>query len=78
MGRETVRIEEMRLRIPGLSAEEARTLGQDVARLLSEQLPRSGPTRHLGLLDLRTNIPQGTPRDRLAELIVQAIKKSLA
>jgi hypothetical protein len=68
----------MRLRIPGLSVEEARAVGHDVARLLSEQLPSSQRTRHLGALDLRANIAQGTPRERLAELIVQAIKKSLA
>ncbi len=78
MGREVVRIEEMRLRIPGLSREEASALGQRVAELLAEQLPRTARAQQLGALNLRTSIPLGTPREKLPELIVQAIKQSLA
>ena len=71
-------IEELHLRVPGISAEEAQQLGQRVALLLAERLPHSAHSQHLGALDLRTTIAEGTPRERLAEIIASEITKSLA
>jgi len=77
MASETIRIEELHLRVPGLSREEARRLAEDVARLVAEALPASGRSERLGALDIRTSIPSATPRDRLASLIAGSILEKL-
>ena len=77
MARETIRIEELRLRIPGLSVEEARQVGQSIAQHLAESIPASGRTEHLGALVMRTAIPAGTPREQLAGVIARAILENL-
>ncbi len=74
---ETVRIDELHLRVPGLSAEEARRLGEEVAWRMADALPVEGRVEHLGALDLRLTVPSGTPRDRLAEEIARAILQKL-
>jgi hypothetical protein len=73
MHAETVRIDDLHLRVPGLSVEEARQMGEEVARRVAEALPVHGRKERLGVLDLRLSIPYGTPRDRLAALIARAI-----
>jgi hypothetical protein len=75
---EAVHIEEFRLRVPGLSAEEARLMGEDVARRVAQTMPVHGRVEHLGVLDMKLSIPYATPRDRLAEEIARAIVKALA
>jgi hypothetical protein len=74
---ETVRIGELHLRVPGLSREEARQMGEEVARRVADGLPSCGCVSQLGALDLRLSIPRATPRDRLAENIAQAIIEKL-
>jgi hypothetical protein len=77
VARETVRIEELRLRIPGLSVEEARQVGQNIARHLADAIPAHGKTERLGALVVRTEIPAGTPREQLAGAIARAILENL-
>ena len=74
---EAVRIDELRLRVPGLSAEEGRALGTEVARRISEALPQQGRAEHLGALEVRLAIPAGTPANRLAERVAEEIAKRL-
>jgi hypothetical protein len=74
---ETVRIDELHLRVPGLSADEARRLGEEVARRVADALPVEGRVEHLGALDLRLTVAYGTPRDRLAAEIARVILQKL-
>ena len=77
MGYETVRIDQLHLRVSGLSEPEARRLGEDVSRRVAFGLPPDGRTEHLGLLNLRISIPSGVARERLVERIAEEILKSL-
>ena len=77
MNAETVRIDELSLRVPGISTEEARRLGEDVARRIASALPPDGRTEHLGALDLRVSIPHGMPRDQLAIAIARGILEKM-
>jgi hypothetical protein len=74
---ETVRIGELSLRIPGLSAGEGRALGAEVMRRVAERLPGKGASRSLSALDIKVKIPEGTPRHRLAETVADAILRGL-
>lgn len=78
MAGEILRIKELRLRIPGLSAEEARGLGDEVAQRIADRLPDGARPQQLGALDLRVMVPTGTERDRLALLIAEAVLGRLA
>lgn len=73
----TVRIEQMRLRVPGLSAEEAHGLGKDVARRVADGLPERIGKQNLGALGLRVTVPKGTPRDQMAALVAEAILQGM-
>jgi len=77
MGPDLVRIEELRLRIPGLGQEEARRLAQDVTRRVTEGLSAEVKREQLGLVDLRLSIPGGTTRDQLAARIAEGILQQL-
>jgi GGDEF domain-containing protein len=77
MPAESVRIDELILRAPGLTEEEARRMGEEVARRISGSLPVQGRVARLGALELRLTIPYGIPRERLAEQIAQAILEKL-
>lgn len=73
-----LQVDELTLQIPGLTREEARHLAQAVGDLLAERVPPDAPPRHLGRLYLRLPLPAATPREQLAELIVDAILESVA
>jgi hypothetical protein len=73
MPNETVHIDELYLRVPGLSMDEARRLSEEVTRRVADALPGHGRAGHLGALDLRVTIPHGTPRDRLALVVAEKI-----
>jgi hypothetical protein len=77
MARNTVQIEKLHLRIPGLSREEGQRLGADVAEYIAQSLPSSGRTEHLGALDMRVSLRRGTPRDQIARLVAQSILEKL-
>jgi hypothetical protein len=77
MARNTVQIGELRLRIPGVSREEAKRMGQDVAQRVSESLPARGRSEHLGAVDMRVSVQKGTPRDQIARLITRSILEKL-
>jgi hypothetical protein len=77
MPAESVRIDELILRAPGLTEEEARRMGEEVARRVAGSLPQQGRAERLGALELRLTIPYGMPYERLAEQIAQAILEKL-
>lgn len=77
MGADEVRIDQLTLRIPGLSAEEGREIGEAVCRKVADSLPPIDRPVHLDRLHLRLEIPAGTTRSRLSGLIAAAIAERL-
>ena len=77
MGVESIHIGRMHLCVPGLRPEEARWLGEEVARRLREELPRAARPQHLGALALRADVAAGTPPAEMAERIVAKLLESL-
>ena len=77
MAAETVRIDELVLRVPGLGKEEAQRLGQEVVQRIADRLPPQVRLRHLRALDLRVAISVRTPRRKLAQLITDPILEKL-
>ena len=53
-------IEELVLRVPGYTREEARQLGQEVARRVADGLSDQQSSVDLDTLNLRVNVPPGT------------------
>jgi hypothetical protein len=72
-----LQIDELVLRVPGLSEEEGRGLGEEVVRRVVDGLPAQQRDRRLGALDLSVSVPVGTSRSRMATLIAEAIVKGL-
>ena len=74
---ETVRIGELLLRVPGLSAQEGRTFSREVMQRVAQRLPDQGKVQSLGALDIKVRISEGTPRHRLVETVADAILRGL-
>ena len=70
-------IEELVLRVPGYTREEARQLGEEVARRVADGLFDQQGSVNLGAIDLRVNVPPGTSKSQMAKLIAEAILKGL-
>jgi hypothetical protein len=77
MPSDEIRIDQLCLRIPGLTGQEAHQLGEEVARRVADALPAYGRVEHLGSLDLRIFVRAGTPKDQLAQRIAEEILKRL-
>ena len=77
MARNAVQIENLHLRIPGISREEGRGMGEEVAERISQSLPGDGKRQRLGALTMRVKLPVGTPRDQIAKLIALSILEKL-
>lgn len=77
MARDTVRIDELRLRVQGLSAEQARILATNIAQRVADDLPLDGPARRLGALHLRVPAAPGTSRAGLEQMVAGSILKGL-
>jgi hypothetical protein len=74
---ETLRIDELLLRVPDLQPEQARRLAADVAARLARALGRMDmyPVPHGAALSVR--VPPGTPRSELARVIAGQILEAL-
>ena len=78
MEENTFRIENFHLRIPGLTPQEAHQVAIETAQRLAGRLPDRMTAFHLGALDLHLTIPAGTRRNRVRDLIVEAIIKRIS
>ena len=72
------RIDQLHLRVPGLSREQGKHLGITVARQLARQLPGITRSGKLSALRVRLTIPTGTPRERLGSVIAAGIIKKIS
>jgi hypothetical protein len=71
----SVRINELRLRVPGLSAEEGRSMGEELAQALAQGLPRQSTSQELGALNLRVMVASGVSRNQVVAEAARAILK---
>jgi hypothetical protein len=71
-------IEELFLRLPGLSREEARLVARDVAERVGHGLAEALPVTALGALELRLEVRAGASRDEMVETVARAILGALA
>ncbi len=78
MKQELARVEELCLRIPGLTRTEAQQVGRDVAERLAQGVSPRTRVQHLGALDLKVTIPHGTPKAQLAQMIADSILRTWA
>jgi hypothetical protein len=78
MNQPTIKIEELRLRVPGMNPREARQFGEQVARQLAGQLPASVRSRQIGSMNVRVNLPTGTSRANLPASIARNIARRMA
>lgn len=71
-----LRIDRLVLRVPGLTPDEARALGREVAERLA-RAPAPGSAARVGALELRVDVPRGVPREHLARLVAERIRGRL-
>jgi hypothetical protein len=72
-----VKIGDLRIRVPGLSADQARSFASDVARMVSEGLPSPAQTRDLEQVRVRVSVPQGSSHETLRASVAKAIREAL-
>jgi hypothetical protein len=77
MKQKTLHINELRLRVNGISTEQARQLGELVSRKLAE--PSQTPQKSGRLSSLNVVVPTAvsTSIDRMADLIVEKVIRRL-
>lgn len=72
-----VEIKELLLRIPGLGAEEAQRLGEEIAQMIANKLPVGVGGRYIDNLDLQITIPAGNSKNDLAEKVSASILEEI-
>ena len=71
-------IKAMRLRIAGVSPQQARVIGQQVAQALARRVESLSTGRQLSGLDLKIRMSEGQTPEQLTETIVQTILARIA
>lgn len=77
MPADRVVIEELLLRLPGLSAPAARAVSAEVADRLGHGLEQALPARSLGALDVTVTVRAGAGRDEMVDAVAQAVLRAL-
>lgn len=70
-------IRDLRIRVPGLGREEARRLGEAVARELAQHPPAAAQNRELGSIQLRVPGSPARGTQQLASHIAASLRRSL-
>jgi hypothetical protein len=77
MRSETVHIESLHLRVPGMNRAQAASFGEEVARGLQQGFTAQQNSEQIGSVELRITAPDGAPRDRLAAMVAEKILLAL-
>ena len=77
MPADRVIIEELIIRLPGVSADEARAISRDVAGRVGRGLAEALPLHSLGALDVRLELRAGASRDEIIESVTHSILGAL-
>ena len=78
MPSDRVVIEELFIRLPGITREAARAISRDVAERVGRGLADAMPPRSLGALDLRLTVRPGASRDEIVDQVSRSILGALA
>jgi len=78
MANNSIRIDQLHLRVRGFSREHPANLGASVAKQLASRLPTSTRAQNISALDVRLAIPIGTPAERLASIIAAGIARRIS
>ena len=73
-------IKELVLKVPGLSGDEGRRLGEDVAERVAARLPpstRGAKDRYIGELNVQLSFAPNTGREQMSESIANQIIQQL-
>jgi hypothetical protein len=71
-------IEELFIRLPWISRDDAHGLSHEIAERLGRGLAEAMPPRSLGALDIRIEIRDGASRDEVADTLAKAILGALS
>jgi hypothetical protein len=77
MPADRVIIEELFLRLPGLSDQAARAISGEVALRIGHGLEDALPLHDLGALEIRLTARQGASRDELVDSVARAVITAL-
>lgn len=77
MATDRVIIEELFLRLPGLSVAAAREVSAEVAQRVGDGLAEALPARSLGVLDIKLTARPGASRDELVDLVATAVLEAV-
>ncbi len=72
-----VHIEEMVLRVPGLTRAQAESVARQVTQRIASGLPAGGRVESLAAIARRVNVPAGTPLSELPARIAAAVLEAL-
>jgi len=72
-----VKIGDLRIRVPGLSKDQARTFASDVANRVSDTIPAQAWSRQLGQVRVRVAVPEGSSQETLKRAVARAIRGAL-
>ncbi len=70
-------INELVIRVPGISEEKGGRLGNDVAQLVAENIPEGLGDYHIPELKIQMNASQFNGRDDMASVIAQQIIRQI-
>ena len=72
-----IQIEQMIMRVPGMSEEEARLLGQEAAQQISAHLPEQAGYRYIPNLNVQLSLPANASRSELVSLLAENLLAQL-
>ncbi len=73
MPRETVHVEQLHLRVPGMSRTQAARFGEEVASALQQGFGKQQVSKQIGSLNLRVAGSERGARNGLAALVAERI-----
>ena len=70
-------VEEIKIKLPSMSQDAARNLGEAVANQLMLGIPDSVQSGAIGSIQVRLNIDEGMSEEKMADKIARQILKEL-
>lgn len=70
-------IKELILQVPGLTGDESRQFGQEVAERIAARLPEGAKDRYIGELNVQLSFAPNTGREQMSESIANQIIQQL-
>jgi hypothetical protein len=72
-----IQVDEMIIRVPGMGAEEARSMGETVAGRMAAMMPDSIDNKSIGELNIKLSLSPGMNSHAMADSIATQILQQL-